>query len=498
MTDREQPRTRRAARPERDGFAAWVRRHTVAVTATALSLVFALLATGAIVVGVAVGEERASAAVALEQEVEPEAEPGPEPEPEPDPRPVPDELVPPSPLRTCTIASQVADPRLGQFQAHVIDIATGDTLFDRNGDVAQPAASNMKVLTAAAALAALGPDYRLTTRVVAGDEPGTVVLIGGGDVTLSALPPGEESFYPGAPKLADLAAQTVAAYAAANPDAPAITRVLLDTSYFPDEDRWDSSWNRSLQTIGYASEVTALQVDADRANPRVQESPRSTDPVGRAGQAFAQALAAAGNPGGAPAFERGAAGGGGQLAAVQSQPMTQLMERMVLDSDNSLADSIGRVISRHYGLGGTAASLTPAFVQALGAYGIPTEGLVIRDASGLSNLNQIPPVYLAQLFTVIERSPELQVITRSLPVAGQSGTLRTRFGGANSSAAGQVTAKTGWIDNVFTLSGLMTASDGSRIAFSLYALGPVNFSAREALDTVTTAIHGCGDNLANI
>ena len=178
--------------------------------------------------------------------------------------------------------------------------------------------------------------------------------------------------------------------------------------------------------------------------------------------------------------------------------MAQLMERMVLDSDNSLADSIGRVISRHYGLGGTAASLTPAFVQALRVYGIPTDGIVVRDASGLSNLNQIPPVYLAHLFTVIERSPELQVITRSLPVAGQSGTLRTRFGGANSSAAGHVTAKTGWIDNVFTLSGLMTASDGSRIAFSLYALGPVNFSAREALDTVTTAIHGCGDNLANI
>ncbi|MGY6496856.1 MAG: D-alanyl-D-alanine carboxypeptidase/D-alanyl-D-alanine endopeptidase, partial [Microcella sp.] len=218
----------------------------------------------------------------------------------------------------------------------------------------------------------------------------------------------------------------------------------------------------------------------------------------RAGAAFAQALAAAGNPGGAPGTERGQAGAGAQLAAVQSQPVSQLMERMVLDSDNSLADAIGRVISRHYGLGGTASSLTAAFEQALATYGVPTDGLAVRDASGLSNLNQIPPQYLAQLFTVIERSPNLALITQSLPVAGQSGTLRTRFVGANAAAAGQVTAKTGWIDNVFTLSGLMTASDGSRIAFSLYALGPVNFSAREALDTVTTAIHGCGDNLANI
>ena len=247
MTETSEPRTRRAARPQREGFAAWVERHRTVVTATALSVVFALLGAGAVFVGVAVGEERASASsFAITDVVAPDALTVPEAAPEPEPRPSPGDEVAASPLRTCTISAPAADPRLGNFAGHVIDLATGDTLYDRNGATGQPAASGMKVLTASAVLAALGPDFRISTRVVAGAEPGTVVLVGGGDVTLSALPPGQESVYVGAPKLADLAAQTVAAYTQANPDAPAITRVLLDSSYFPEADHWDSTWERRL------------------------------------------------------------------------------------------------------------------------------------------------------------------------------------------------------------------------------------------------------------
>lgn len=499
MTETSEPRTRRAARPQRDGFAAWAARHRKAVTATAVSLVVALLGGGAVFVGVAVGEDRASAAIVNTVTLD-DALPIPQPDPadRPAPRPAPGDDVTASPLRTCMISSAASDSRLGAFAAHVIDLETGDTLYDRSGEVGQPAASGMKVLTASAVLAALGPDFRMTTRVVAGPEPGTVVLVGGGDVTLSALPPGQDSVYVGAPKLADLAAQTVAAYGQANPDAPAITRVLLDSSYFPESDHWDSTWQRRLIGQGFTAEVTALQVDGDRSNPRAQTSPRSTDPIGRAGTAFAQAIAAAGNPGGQPAIERGTASGGAVLGEVRSQPVSQLIQPMLRESDNSLAETFGRLLSHHYGLGGTAASLTDAYTRALATYGVSTDGLVIRDASGLSFANEIPPAYLAQLFAVIEGTSSLAQITAGLPVAGETGTLRNRFVGANADAAGAVTAKTGFITDVYTLSGLMTAADGSRLAFSLYALGPVGDAARPALDTLTTAIYRCGNNLSNL
>ena len=61
-----------------------------------------------------------------------------------------------------------------------------------------------------AALLTLDRDARVTTRVVAADQtaqPGTVVLVGGGDPTLSAAPAGEETWYRGAARISDLADQ---------------------------------------------------------------------------------------------------------------------------------------------------------------------------------------------------------------------------------------------------------------------------------------------------
>ena len=126
----------------------------------------------------------------------------------------------------------------------------------------------------------------------------------------------------------------------------------------------------------------------------------------------------AGNPGGQPAIERGTASGGAVLGEVRSQPVSQLIQPMLRESDNSLAETFGRLLSHHYGLGGTAASLTDAFTRALASYGVPTGGLVIRDASGLSFANEIPPSYLAQLFAVIERTPSMAQITAAVEANG--------------------------------------------------------------------------------
>ena len=62
----------------------------------------------------------------------------------------------------------------------VIDLSTGTTLFTDDADAALIPASTMKILTAAAALQVLGPQHRFATRVVAGDVPGQIVLVGGG------------------------------------------------------------------------------------------------------------------------------------------------------------------------------------------------------------------------------------------------------------------------------------------------------------------------------
>ena len=72
---------------------------------------------------------------------------------------------------------------------------TGEQLWAQGADIPMQPASTNKVLTTAAALLALDRDARLTTRVIASGRAGVVVLKGGGDPTLSAVPADQDTWY---------------------------------------------------------------------------------------------------------------------------------------------------------------------------------------------------------------------------------------------------------------------------------------------------------------
>ncbi len=478
-----------ADKPAATGIGAFVRAHPRAVLTTSLSVAFLLLGSGAVFAGIAVGSAQAAPVPVPTVTVTPE----------PDPRALPATIADPSRLRTCSVAALARDDRLDEFFGSVINASTGEVLWDRRADRAVRTASVLKVITAAAALSALGPDYRMTTRVVTGSTTGSVVLVGGGDATLSRLPAGQESIYRGAPKLSDLAAQTVAAYAAANPDEPGITTLVLDSTYWNPSDNWHETWNRDRIPAGFQAPATALMVDGDRNDPRAQTSARSNDPITRAGQWFAQALADAGNPAGVPAITTGAAVGGTTLGQVQSQPVSTLIGQMLPNSDNTIGEMLARVISKQIGLDGSTASLTQAITGALNTYGVPTDGIVIKDGSGLATDNAVPARYMAQLFAVINtRERNLGIIMDSLPVAGVSGSLASRFTGPNALARGNVIAKTGWLRSAYTLSGVIRAADGTPLSFALYSVRDgISESAKAAHDTLAAAMFTCGDNLSN-
>lgn len=471
------------------GIRAVIRSHPRAVLATALGVGFLLVATGSLFAGVAVGSAQgAPVAVATNSPTE-----------TPGARVVPGFITDPTRLRTCSIASLAADERLSSLFGSVVNSATGEVLFDRSGSTPTQPAGTQKVLTAAAALAVLGPDFRLSTRVVAGTTPGTVVLVGGGDATLSRLPAGQESVYSGAPKLDDLAAQVVAAYALANPDEPGITTVVVDATYWSAGDSWNPRWNRDRIAAGIQAPATALMVDGDRADPRQQISPRSNDPVARAAQAFAEALDAAGNPTGVPTINSGSAVGGTVLGQVQSQPVSTLVTQMLSATDFVLAEMLARVTSKQLGLAGSTASLTAAVTGGLDAYGVPTEGIVVTDGSGLATDNSVPMRYLAGFFAVANaRTSNLGIIMDALPVAGTSGSLAGRFGGPNAVARGAVTAMPGDLPTAQALAGVVRAADGTvlTIGFSAVRDG-IGTAGRDAIDSLTAAVVTCGDNLSN-
>lgn len=457
-------------------------KHPRAWLAAALGVAFLLLGTGAVFAGAAVGSGHGPAGIGPSSS----AQAG---------RALPAEMPAASRLRTCSVASLATNPALMSFSGAVVNATTGELLFDRAASTGVSQASVLQVLTAAAALNTLGPDTTLSTRVYEGSIAGTIALVGGGDPTISRLPSGQESVYTGAPKLQVLAEAVADAYPGE------ITTIVLDATMWSSGDKWDSSWPRSEQTGGNLSEVTALQVDGDRDDPTAQKSARSTDPLSRAGKWFADALEEAGaDVADDVTFSLGSAVTTKPLLGeVKSQPVSVLINQMLVNSDGTLAETLARLVSKQLSLGGSSSSLNQALTSAIGVYEVDTTGITIRDGSGLSTSNAVTPAFMAKFMAkVMQGGQNLNLIYDSLAVAGKTGSLATRFAGDAAVAKNAVMAKTGSLATEYSMAGVINAADGSQLAFAFYANGAgIKSAANAALDALAAGAFTCGDNLSN-
>ena len=463
------------------GIGGLIAKNPRAWLAGAIGVGFLLLATGALFAGAAVGSNATAGTPAPSNS----AGAG---------RPQPAELPVATRLRTCSVAALAADPSLAAFSGAVTNGTSGELLFDRGAATGVPQGSVLQLVTASAALQILGPDAVLTTRVYDGSSDDTIVLVGGGDPTLSQLPAGEESVYTGAPKLDDLADQVKMKYESGHPGKHLddIKKIVLDSSMWSVADKWDATWKRTAQTGGTQSEVTALQVDGDRADPTKQVSPRGTDPVARAGDLFAEALGL--DPDDITFSNASAITSKPVLGEVTSQPVSTLVNQMLLNNDGSLAENLARVVSKSMGLGGSASSLQQAMTNAIGVVGVSPTGLVVKDGSGLSTATAIPPKFMADFLAKIQQGANnLNYVYNSLAVGGKSGSLAKRFTGTNP-AKGNVQGKTG--ESEQALAGVVTAADGTQLSFAFYAIGAKD-TAKAAIDALVTGAYSCGDNLSN-
>src|SRR5918997_1900929 len=220
------------------------------------------------------------------------------------------------------LAPLLAAPALGPgVEAQVVDVASGDVLLDQNGDDPSTPASTAKLLTAVAALTTLGPDATLETTVVAGAAADEVVLVGGGDPTLSRTVPSLTS--PGAPTVAELAAQVGAAL----PPGTEVSRVVVDNSLF-DGPLTAAGWGPGDAPSTYAAPVTATAVDGARVSPT--ELQRSGAPGTDAGTALAGA--------GLDVTGVSLADGSG-LSTTDRVPVSLLADLLTGAADGTLADA---------------------------------------------------------------------------------------------------------------------------------------------------------------
>jgi D-alanyl-D-alanine carboxypeptidase/D-alanyl-D-alanine-endopeptidase (penicillin-binding protein 4) len=385
---------------------------------------------------------------------------------------------------TARLAPYLRVPTLGSLVgAYVADGPSGAVLDDRLGSRGFAPASTAKLTTAVALLSVARPEQRFTTVAEAGATPGQVVLVGGGDPTLSAARPGKPTDYRSAALMSDLAAQVRKTLGGTR-----ITSIVVDDSRFTGP-RTAPGWQPADVPSIYASAITPLMVDGGL--PATGGSVRSATPDLEAGRAFAR-LAGVPN---VPVTRGRAAPSGRQLGAVKSATMLDLVEQMLKVSDNVIAELLGREVARRVQQPPSFTGAAAAVTLEVAKIGVAS-GVQLVDASGLSELDRITPRSLVALLRAVVsgKYPALGNIVTAMPVAAWDGTLATRFEvGRSKSGAGRVRAKTGTIAHVVTLAGIIRDASGRLLLFAFMARGAPDVDAGEkSLDAAAAVLARCG------
>lgn len=385
----------------------------------------------------------------------------------------------------------VADPRMGASTGVVVaDVLTGQVLADVDGARARVPASTAKLLTATAAITALGPDRTLDTTVVQ-PAPGQLVLVGGGDMMLAAGAGSPEAVN-GRAGLVDLAAQTARGLRLAG-----VTSVTLgvDDTLFSGPSI-HPGWKPSDVAAGYVAPVAALGVNVAKTR-EAPYPPRYPDPALHAAQTFAARLAEQGITVTATA-RQAAPDGAVELGRVRSAPLRDVVRYAEHVSDNTITEVLGRLVAVEHGLPGSFQGATSAVLVEVARQGVDTTGAVLADCSGLATGSALPATLLTGLLQAAAdpARPELLPVVVDLAVGGWHGTLADRF--RDGPAEGMVRAKTGSLPGVTSLAGTVQTLDGRYLVFAVLAEAtpPGGQPApRAAIDAFLQQLAGCGCQL---
>lgn len=391
------------------------------------------------------------------------------------------DTTPPDPaLVGAALAPALEDGALGRHVvAEVAPVGGGAPVFAAGAGAAVPA-SLTKLLTSTAALEVLGPETTFTTTVTQ-PGPGSIVLVGGGDPLLASRP-SKDAW----PPRADL--RTLALATATELKRQGVDQVALgyDDTLFTGP-AISPRWPADYAPDNVVAPITALWADRGYGKDGRNEADPSRVAAGIfKGYLSRRGVAVTGDP--APTK-----GSGSTLAEVQSPPLREIVQHLVSTSDNEAAEVLGRQVGGAAGdpsfEGGAAAIL-----QALGRLGIPTGGVELYDASGLTRDNRITPEALTAVIQNAGR-PGFDAILTGLPVAGFSGSLIERFEDPESAAGlGVARLKTGTLTGVHGVAGLVTDADGTVMTLVIMAdeVSPEGGeAARRALDDAAAALAAC-------
>ncbi len=388
----------------------------------------------------------------------------------PAPVPVPGRIRPYYPwFIPGNLADRGHDPRLGHsYSAEVID-SSGSVIWSRWPHVSYMPASTNKLITAYVALKSLGGSYRIdTTTLQDPAAPWYVYLKGGGDPSLTST------------RLRALAASTATAVKAEGRTAMTLR---FDDTLFP----------APTSATGWKSDYVPGEVAPVR--PLVVDSHNVADTAKDAASAFASMLTAQGITV-RSTYRTAAPSSAVVLATTSSDKLQAIVARMLNVSQNDYAEILYRLAAHARGRATSWTGARQNAHEVIAANGIPSAGWVVEDGSGLSRSDRVPADMLVRLLRTIDNDPSVQGTffgSGSLPVAGVSGTLSSRFRTAPTVCArGIVHAKTGSLSDATALAGLAIGLDGQRRYFAvLDNYTPSTSSVRTAIDVIAATSTGC-------
>ena len=350
--------------------------------------------------------------------------------------------------------------------ALAVDLQSDGVVFERNADLSLQPASNEKLPVTFAAMRELGLAYRFKTDVLGrgtqegGVWHGDLFLKGYGDPTLTSARLGRM-------------ARAIAEAGITHVDG----RLFADETWF-DSMRAAPGWKRAY-LLYECPPLSALVVD--RA---VYDGHFALKPAVAAVGTFRRLLRGYGVTTGPVGIGK-APESATRLASSESATLRNVLAVMDRDSDNFRAEMLLKELGAESGTGGTTAAGAAVVRRSLATAGIPLNGVVITDGSGLSRLDRLTARAIARILTTTWHDASLKTAFWSaLPAAGEQGTLTHRLN--KTAAVGVVRAKTGTTNEASALSGYVR----DRFAFVVVQNGsPVSATAaRKAQDRFATAL----------
>ena len=147
--------------------------------------------------------------------------------------------------------------------------------------------------------------------------------------------------------------------------------------------------------------------------------------------------------------------------------ISEILNYTLLWSENNLAEKLARLSARAAGNSFNDSGVAQLFQALLVEYGIDPGKLIVKDASGLSKENRITASMMGHLLFQLRKDPKYALLYDSLPVAGVSGTLRSRFLTTAPTAVGLIHAKTGTLNGTVTLAGYVQSTDREYVFVTL-------------------------------